>query len=43
MTIVVGWDALDEQLTTRGIQHEMRQATSGRSPTLEILAVAEEA
>lgn len=35
-------DALDAQLTERGIEHEVRQMTRGLAPAEEILSVADE-
>ncbi|CAN5579554.1 universal stress protein [soil metagenome] len=35
-------DAVAADLTRRGIEHEIRQPTSGNSPANELLAVAEE-
>ena len=35
-------DALDAQLTARGIEHEIRQPTRGRAPADELLDAADE-
>lgn len=35
-------DALDAQLTERGIEHDVRQMTGGLAPAEEILSVADE-
>jgi nucleotide-binding universal stress UspA family protein len=35
------WDALDEHLTSLGVEHELRQPSQAQSPADEILSAAE--